>query len=220
MAEKIVVLNSGGFDSVCLMHYVRDLHGEGAGIYSLHFLYGARNQAQQAACVEGVCKKLGAFNNRIPLPEFSWTSGDFYGLGCTHDGQYLEYRNLVFLSYALSYAQSIGAGKVYWAVLHNGRYVDTNARFLRSMASVARMGGIELCSPFSKWSKKDLVPYVEKYGITSRDYFTCDTPVNGKPCGECPDCRELDLLFPGDREDMGVLRTKRRHGKVTMLRQK
>ena len=50
---KVIVLCSGGFDSVTLMNYLHILEEENE-IYSLHFLYGARNEKQQLECVNKV----------------------------------------------------------------------------------------------------------------------------------------------------------------------
>ena len=43
--SRIVVLNSGGFDSIVLMNYLHTIQGED-NIHSLHFLYGANNEEQ------------------------------------------------------------------------------------------------------------------------------------------------------------------------------
>ena len=66
--EKIVVLNSGGFDSVVLMNCIHNWFPN-AKIHSLHFRYGARNGEQQLKCVEKVCKKINAISQVIDLPK-------------------------------------------------------------------------------------------------------------------------------------------------------
>lgn len=130
--SKIVVLNSGGFDSIVLMNYLKTIQGENE-IYSLHFLYGARNEEEQLRCVNKVCEKLGAHNKVITLPKFEWTNSSFYEKDYDIKGQYLEYRNLIFLSYAISYAESIGAEKIYLATLTPQGYTDTSNLFLMDL---------------------------------------------------------------------------------------
>lgn len=196
MKNKIVVLNSGGFDSIVLMNYLHFIQEED-NIYSLHFLYGARNEKQQLECVNKVCKKVEAKENKIiQLPDFDWTKGNFYKEGyVSFESQYLEYRNLVFLSYAVSYAQSIGAKEIYCALL-KGTYADANEAFIRNFNEVIKESGIVLKAPFSNSEfKDDLIPYFIQTGITFNDYFSCDLPTEkGKPCGYCIDCVAINLI--------------------------
>lgn len=194
--KKIVVLNSGGFDSVTLLNYLYKVCSVAAEIHSLHFLYGARNTYQQEKCVDKVCEKCGAVNMKIPIPPFSWTKSNFYGQGYDYETQYLEYRNLVFLSYALSYAQSIGADKIYLAIF-KGNYADTCETFFKGLNSFSvPLTGIEICTPFSEYEdKSEILPYAIMTGVKVGDYFSCDTPLtNGKRCGECFDCKALDYI--------------------------
>lgn len=193
--KKIVVLNSGGFDSIVLCNHVRCLFPS-AKIYSLHFLYGARNEAKQLECEKYACNKLGLEELVIKLPHFFWTSGNFYKEGYDYETQYLEYRNLIFLSYALSIAEGVGADSIFIAT-YNGNYNDTNKHFYDSVRQIAGKSNITIETPFAELSgKKDLLPLAIKYGITKGDYFSCDVPISNtgdeeKPCGHCLDCEEL-----------------------------
>lgn len=190
--EKIVALNSGGFDSIVLINQLY-LGFPNAEIHSLHFTYGARNTQQQLSCVNKVCKKLGINSEVIPLPEFTWTKGNFYKEGYTYDTQYVEYRNLVFLSYALSYAESIGATKIYLAVL-KGSYKDNNGVFFNGLNNFSiKNSGIEIVTPFRDLYKEDLLSLAVSALILPTDYFSCDVPnEKGEPCGECLDCKSLE----------------------------
>lgn len=192
--ERIVVLNSGGFDSVVLMNCLNLTEPE-AELHSIHFHYGARNEAQQQKCVDKVCEKCHAVNKVIDLPEFSWTKGEFYQKGYAYNTQYLEYRNLVFLAYAISYAQSIGAKKIYLAVLADGQYNDTNMNFMKGLNSAIKESGIQIITPFDKLYKLDLLTYAVQSKMTTEDYFSCDDPdEEGNPCGVCLDCCALDEI--------------------------
>lgn len=187
--DKIIVLNSGGFDSITLINFLHRVWRD-REIHSLHFLYGARNTVSQEECVDRVCDKLKAVNVKISLPPFSWTHGEFYKVGYDEKTQYIEYRNMVFLSYALSYAQAVGAKQIYLATMKSD-YLDCSEEFLTHMNSIANMAGIEIVSPFSdcEW-KLSLVEYAKDF-VHKGDYFSCDNPVGGKPCGKCVDCLAL-----------------------------
>lgn len=188
--SKIVVLNSGGFDSITLINFLHRLWGE-REIHSLHFLYGARNTVQQEKCVDKVCEKIGAVNVKIPLPPFTWTTGEFYEQGYDLKTQYVEYRNMVFLSYALSYAQAVGADQIYLATLKAEDYVDCNKEFLDYMNKIANLSGISIIAPFSDCEFKLSLVECARGFVDKDDYFSCDNPIDGKPCGTCVDCVAL-----------------------------
>ena len=155
MSKKIVVLNSGGFDSVVLMNVIRNTYPD-TEIHSLHFRYGARNEEQQSRCAEKVCEKVGAVSTVIDLPKFTWTTNNFYKEDNVYETQYLEYRNLVFLSYAISYAESVGAKEIYLATYQPNEvgYNDNNDIFYKGLNSfTTKNSGIELKTPF--WDIRD-----------------------------------------------------------------
>jgi len=193
--SKIVVLNSGGFDSVVLMKYLHMTQTEDE-IYSLHFCYGENNEQQQCECAYKVSQEVGATHKVITLPKIDWTSREFYTKDSNvYDKQYLEYRNLIFLSYALSYAEAIGADKVYLATLNSHGYTDTSDKFFDGINSFSiPLTNIEVVRPFSTFEKENLIYFANKCGVEIGDYFSCDTPVNGKPCGKCADCQDLEYI--------------------------
>ena len=196
--SKIVVLNSGGFDSVVLMNYLHTIQEE-KEIYSLHFRYGANNEDQQLKCVKKVCDKVGAIQCKIiDLPKMNWTKNEFFG-SVEHSKQshYLEYRNLIFLSYAISYAEAIGANKIYVAFLNHNDYPDTTIEFLQGLNSFCEpASGIVIDAPFI-FDNKLRLGHIAKYlGIKENEYFSCDYPHNdGTPCGVCSDCKALKEIF-------------------------
>lgn len=191
--SKIVVLNSGGFDSVVLMNFLHSTQKED-DIYSIHFRYGANNEDQQLRCVRRVCNKVGAIQCKIiDLPKMGWTKSKFFEKdGYEYKSQYLEYRNLIFIAYALSYAESIGANKIYLATLKSHGYTDTSDLFFEGINSFSKpLTNIEIIRPFSEMKKMDLLPIAISNNITKTDYFSCDVPKDKNPCGCCDDCNEL-----------------------------
>lgn len=190
--EKIVVLNSGGFDSTVLLHYVRDNYSD-AEIYSLHFSYGQRSVKEELKWSEYNAKKIGAQIKNIDLPKFDWTKSNFYNEGYEYETQYLEWRNLIFLSYALSYARAVGANKIFCAFLKSRGYKDTSENFIHKMNLIDEE--IEIIAPFSNIEyKEDLIPTAFSYGIKPNTFNSCDVITSGKPCGECSDCKALEYI--------------------------
>ena len=192
--KPIIVMSSGGFDSTVLLHFVRENNPD-AKIYSLFFDYGQLSAEQERVCARKNADKAKAEHIEIVLPKITWTSGTFYDPNANDPakGQYLEMRNLIFFSYAISFAQSKGAGSVYAAILksHYG-YSDTSLQFIENLNTLSENStGVSVCAPFQEYDKGGLIPLAFKYGLSPSDYHSCDTPIDGKPCGKCGDCKVL-----------------------------
>ena len=191
--RKVIVLNSGGFDSVVLMHHVKNELEKGAEIHSLHFLYSALNEKQQLAAFNKCNEKLGAKEQKIYLPIFDWSHSLFYVSRPNKNDEecYLEWRNLIFLSYAASYAESIRACRIYMAIL-KGNYNDTSKDMFKGLNHFMMMNGIKIVTPFIDNEKEDLFSLAKRYGVGLGDFFSCDTPIDGKPCGQCLSCKAMN----------------------------
>jgi 7-cyano-7-deazaguanine synthase len=192
LKDKVVVLNSGGFDSVVLLHHLK-LNNPELDVHTLFFNYGQNSVAQERSKALKVCHKLGLHFKELVIPRLSWSSNDFYKDSYEVRSQYLEFRNLIFLSFALSFAEGIGAGKIYMAVLksHFG-YKDTSPQFCADFSTLAsNSSSITLETPFILCDKEDLIQLGYVYGVEIGSYHSCDVPVDGKPCGKCLDCESL-----------------------------
>lgn len=201
MKEKIVVLNSGGFDSVCLCHYVRDQHPD-AEIHSLHFEYGNRNRLMETHCAKKVCKKLDMIYHNVRLDPIRWTASTLYGRKHSDpdgDAQYLEYRNLIFMAYASSLAQGIGSKKIYVAVIKSipgHEYIDCTGEFFNNLEQVLKDSDIKIETPFIDMDKWDFKDIARQHNITPADFFSCNEPtLKIFPCGKCPDCLALEEIY-------------------------
>jgi len=192
--EKIVALNSGGFDSVVMLHHIKELYPY-IPTTTLFFNYGQKNLKQEYESAKRASDKLKFDFKSIDLPKFSWTSGDFYTYKYSGDKEYLEMRNLIFLSYGLSLCESIGADALFLATLVHLGYYDTSPLFFEGIRMIAEGKDISIEAPFSEVEKVDLIDLVHRYRIKEGDFFTCDNPVNDLPCGECPDCLVVKDIF-------------------------
>ena len=188
--EKIVVLNSGGFDSVCLIHYVREQHPD-AQILSLFFDYGQTALEEERECSYNSSEKVGAMHKEIPL-QFDWIKSSL--TNNAKDKLYVEMRNLIFLSYALSYAESNKAEKIYVAFIEPQGYPDTSFEFLDAFNATSMLVGVEVIAPFHDLPKEELATYARVYEIGREDFCSCfHTEVSEEDM--CPNCVVMDDIY-------------------------
>ena len=194
--SKIVVLNSGGFDSVVLSHVVRD-YNQDKEIHNLFFNYGQLNVESERKHSTKCAEKLGFIFKEMDIPKFDWSNSVLSG--GSDESQYIPLRNLILLSYALSYAEAVGANEVYCAFINpEGEYYkDTSPLFLEKLNELSNTFGIEVLAPFIESYKGGLLKSLaRKYGVYRKDVHSCN--YGDEPCGKCPDCQALDEIF----EDM------------------
>lgn len=198
MPEKFVLLNSGGFDSVVMAHRVRQIYPE-AELVSLFFDYSQPNLKWEKACSDKCAKAVKAITCDIILPKFTWTHGSFYEGTSDTKRQYVEYRNLIFLSYAVSLAESWGFSRIYMATHYFSEgFKDGSNAFIDSFNRTIKPSGIRVETPFAYMYKDDLMNIARNLGITKDDFFSCNNPFSdGKPCGECEDCLAIKEMYSG-----------------------
>lgn len=196
MSEKVIVLNGGGFDSTLLLNYVVDKLEPNNKVVSLFFNYGQRNLEWERTCAFHNHVNNEGVNHfkEIVIPEFNWSDSSLYS--DEKKDQYIEMRNMVFLSYAISLAEAIGVKKIYVAFIkHEDFFSDTSPEFLEDMNVISKKRGIEIIAPFHDYYKFDLGGLMNVYNIHEEDFFSCNTPVDGKPCGECADCLAIKEII-------------------------
>ena len=207
-AKSVVVL-SGGMDSTTLLYYVAQVlqpHGE---IYAITFAYGqkhsvelemAKYQAKQVGVKEhkvlditflkDLLKGSSALlDEDIKVPHIKETLGD------PQPPSYVPFRNSIFLTLALSWAEAKGAEVVYYgAQAHDtySGYWDASPEFLPAINAVAnlnRMHKIHIAAPFMSKKKNELL----ELGLDMHvDYSHTISCYNGVIpfCGTCPTCSD------------------------------
>ncbi len=207
-ARKAVVLLSGGLDSAtCLALAV----AEGFDAYALSFDYGQRH-ASELDAARRVAAALGArdhlvisFDLRaiggsaltadIAVPK----AGSAEGIGRTIPVTYVPARNTVFLSFALGWAEVLGARHLFLGVnaLDYSGYPDCRPEFLEAFEQVANLGtkaGVEgdrfsVRAPLLHLTKAQIiqrgVALGVDYGLTRSCY---DPDPQDRACGRCDSC--------------------------------
>jgi len=207
--HKAVVLSSGGVDSTTVMAIVK---AEGYEIYSLTFRYGQRHgveveAAEKVAAFFGARKHLvldidlriigaSALTDEIEVPKGRDESEMNAGIPIT----YVPARNTIFLSYALAWAEVLGASDIFIgvnAVDYSG-YPDCRPEYIaafENMANLATKAGIQgktrirIRTPLIHMSKAEIIrrgtEMAVDYSITHSCY---DPSPDGKACGLCDSC--------------------------------
>jgi len=205
--EKVVVLVSGGLDSVCALHQARETHEVVAAI---SFHYGAKHNAREIAFAAWHSEHLGIPHVVVPLPFIGeqFESDLLTKGGKIPKGHYEEptmkktvvpFRNGIMLSIAGGFAESKGAGGLIIAA-HAGDhaiYPDCRKEFLQAMGGALRLGTyaeVELLSPFLSMTKAQIVRRGRELGVDFSKTWSCY--VGGAAhCGECGTCVERREAF-------------------------
>lgn len=215
-APKAVVLLSGGLDSTTVLAMARE---QGFVPYALSFRYGQRHHIELAAA-QAVAQKLGAAGHVVididlrvfggsaltadlPVPK----DRDPAAMSQTDaiPSTYVPARNTIFLSYALAYAEVLGAADIFLGInaLDYSGYPDCRPEYLRAfqrLADLATRAGVQgqtrlrVHAPLLHLTKAQIIARgIElgvDYGLTRSCY---DPGPDGAACGRCDSC-QLRLL--------------------------
>ena len=207
MERKAVVLYSGGLDSTTCMAIALE---QGFSPYALSFSYGQRHaieldKARENAARVGACKHLVIdFDYRLIGGSALTTEQAVPKDGVIADTiptTYVPARNAVFLSFALGWAEVLGAFDIFIGVnaLDYSGYPDCRPEFIaafETMANLATRAGVEgterfcIHAPLIKLSKADIVKRGLALGVDYRRTHSCYDPTPaGLACGLCDSCR-------------------------------
>jgi 7-cyano-7-deazaguanine synthase len=218
MKPKAVVLLSGGLDSATTAAIAL---AEGFEVYGLTFRYGQRHSAELEAA-RRVSERLGIRKQIVLDIDLRAFGGSALtgGLELPRDtpleeiGQripptYVPARNTIFLSFALAWAEVLGASDIYMganAMDYSG-YPDCRPEYIRafqSMANLATRAGVEegrrltIHTPLISLSKREIIERGLALGLDYSITLTCYDPDNdGAACGRCEACL---LRLKGFRE--------------------
>jgi 7-cyano-7-deazaguanine synthase len=215
--KRAVVLLSGGLDSATVLAIAR---AEGYAAYALSFSYGQRHERELAAA-EKIAQSLGVVEHRIaridlrifggsaltgdlPIPQARSAEEMRRGIPNT----YVPARNTIFLSYALAWAEVLGATDIFLganAVDYSG-YPDCRPEFIRAfeqLANLATRAGVEgtrfrIHAPLLSLSKAEIIQRGISLGIDYSLTHSCyDPTADDRACGVCDSCL---LRLKGFRE--------------------
>jgi 7-cyano-7-deazaguanine synthase len=206
--KHAIVLLSGGLDSTTTLAIARN---QGFECYALSFDYGQRHKVELAAAAR-VAKSLGVKEHRVTRIDADTFRGsaltDEIAVPKSRSEQemtdipvtYVPARNLLFLSYALAWAETIGAGHIYLGVnaLDYSGYPDCRPEFIavfETLASIGTKAGVEgrrfiVHAPLIKMTKAEIVQKAIELKVDLSLTHSCYDPApDGRACGLCDSCQ-------------------------------
>jgi 7-cyano-7-deazaguanine synthase len=207
--KRAVILLSGGLDSATVLAIAK---AEGYELYALSFSYGQRH-AWELEAAKRVAASIGVAQHRVTTIDLRAFGGSAltadidvpkgrdaeemsHGIPIT----YVPARNTIFLSFALAWAEVLGASDIFLGVnaLDYSGYPDCRPEFIEAfekMANLATKAGVEgrqnlrIHTPLIAMTKAQIIATGTKlgvdYGLTSSCY---DPGPTGAPCGQCDSC--------------------------------
>ncbi len=201
---RAVVSLSGGMDSaVCLALAARD-----HDVYALHFSYGQRTERRELASARAVAERVGALQFlplRIDL--FRLIGGSALTdvniavpnappveqIGDEIPVTYVPFRNAHFLSAAVSWAEVLGAKKIFIGAVEqdSSGYPDCRpayyAAFQQLIRTGTREGDIEVVTPLIQLKKNEIVRLGMDLQAPLDATWSCYSGEE-RACGVCESC--------------------------------
>jgi 7-cyano-7-deazaguanine synthase len=205
-----VLLLSGGLDSTTLLALAS---AEGYAIHALTFRYGQRH-AHEVEAARRVADRYGvrqhvvaeidlrmfggsALTSDTPVPKDRPAGEISHGVPIT----YVPARNTIFLSFALAWAEVLGARDIFIGVnaLDYSGYPDCRPEYIRAyehMANLATRAGTEdhhavtIRTPLIDLTKKEIIELGQRLGVDYALTTSCyDPSPDGAACGHCDSCQ-------------------------------
>ncbi len=206
---KVVVLCSGGMDSVVALHWARGEHAVSAVV---SFDYGAKHNHREIPFAAEHAHALGARHEIVKLEFVNrlFASALLQSGGEIPEGHYeaenmkqtvVPFRNAIMLSVACGFAESIGAEGLVIAA-HGGDhaiYPDCREEFMQAMGDAMRLGtyaGVQLLRPFIALKKDGIAAEGARLGVDFSRTWSCykGGPMHCGKCGTCVERREAFAL--------------------------
>ena len=199
--SRAVVLLSGGMDScVCAALAARD-HDAAA----VHVSYGQRTESRERRAFDGICDRLGirdrmAVRNDAlraiggsALTDVSIAVPESHAIGTGIPVTYVPFRNAHFLAVAVSWAEVLGAEKVYIGAVEpdSSGYPDCRPAYYRAFNEVVKTGtkdgAIEIVTPLIAMRKVEIVKLGLELSAPFDLTWSCYQRED-RACGVCDSC--------------------------------
>src|SRR6201987_6058257 len=199
--KRAVVLLSGGMDScVCAALAARDFDTA-----ALHVSYGQRTEERERKAFLGICERLGIRERLVvrnealkriggsALTDTNIAVPESHAIGREIPATYVPFRNAHFLSVAVSWAEVLGAAKIYIGAVEqdSSGYPDCRPAYYEAFNQVIRAGtkegNIEIVTPLIALRKHEIVRLGLELGAPFDLTWSCYSRED-RACGVCDSC--------------------------------
>jgi 7-cyano-7-deazaguanine synthase len=204
---KVLVLCSGGMDSVTALYWAAREHTVAAAV---SFDYGAKHNHREIPFAAEHAARFGTRHEVIALDFVRrlFASHLLEGGGAIPEGHYeaenmkqtvVPFRNAIMLSIACGLAESAGADGLVIAA-HGGDhaiYPDCREDFMRAMGDAMRLGTyahVQLLRPFIALNKGQIAATGARLGVDFARTWSCYQG-GALHCGRCGTCVERREAF-------------------------
>lgn len=230
--KTAIILCSGGLDSVITAHYVKERLNY-KKIFLIFFDYGQKSITNEEFFSKKCAKDIGANFLKIELDWLSEISNslinkkgkinkitkkDLKDTKKESEKYYVPCRNLMFISYALAFAESIYVKEkrscdIFVGFKCEGKesYPDTTKEFVDKFNKLSKdgcAGKFRIITPLIKKDKEDIILLGKKLGVNLKNTFSCYTSnKKGKHCGICLACalRKSGFYWAGEKDTTDYL---------------
>jgi 7-cyano-7-deazaguanine synthase len=205
MSQKAIILFSGGLDSTTCLAIAK---AAGYACYTLSFAYGQKHSAEVQRAKE-IAEEAGVAAHRtLELPIHTYGGSaltdekiqveDYKGDGKVPN-TYVPARNTIFLSFAISWGEIIGAYDIFIGanqVDYSG-YCDCRPDFLAAFEKVAALGTeagmngkkYQIHAPLLQMNKAQIIREGLRLGVDYAQTISCyRADAEGRACGKCDSC--------------------------------
>jgi 7-cyano-7-deazaguanine synthase len=199
--SRSVVLLSGGMDScVCAALAAREFNSA-----AVHISYGQRTEERERRAFLAICGRLGIHEKLVvrndalraiggsALTDPAIAVPESPRIGQGIPVTYVPFRNAHFLSVAVSWAEVLGAEKVFIGAVEqdSSGYPDCRPAYYRAFNEVVRTGtkdgGIEVVTPLIGLRKSEIVTLGLELGAPFDLTWSCYSRED-RACGVCDSC--------------------------------
>jgi 7-cyano-7-deazaguanine synthase len=198
---RAVVLLSGGMDScVCAALAAKDYD-----VAALHISYGQRTEEKERRSFATICDRLGIRTRLVvrnealraiggsALTDLSLAVPESHAIGLNVPVTYVPFRNAHFLSVAVSWAEVLGAEKIYIGAVEqdSSGYPDCRPAYYQAFNQVVRAGTKEgrigIVTPLIAMRKSEIVRLGLELGAPFDLTWSCYSRED-RACGVCDSC--------------------------------
>lgn len=208
--KPAILLLSGGLDSATTLAIAQEA---GYAVHALSFAYGQRH-AMELDCAKQIATAAGVSDHRIAEIDLRLFGGsaltseaevpknrDTADMAADIPITYVPARNTIFLSFALAFAEVVGAFDIFIGVnaLDYSGYPDCRPEYIEAFTTLANRataaavegkGRFMVHTPLINLSKAEIIKQGLALGVDYALTLSCyDPDEQGRACGHCDACQ-------------------------------